>query len=123
MPHSDPNNVNAFWLTLILFKDVLLGLIGGAISYLFDFSRAKRQGNGFAFQVSSMVINMCLGAFVAYIVGSLIPIDTAGRDAIVGMSGVTSYQILLIAESRFATWIFNKITGDDVKHKKEKETK
>lgn len=117
MPNSDPNNINTFWLTLLLFKDVFLGLIGGAISYLFDFSKARRQGLDFAFQISSMLVNMCLGGFVAYMIGSIIPLETMGRDAIVGVSGVTSYQILLLAESRFATWIFNKITGEKVDKK------
>lgn len=112
MINQDPNQFNYYWVALLMFKDVLLGLIGGLISYLFDYSKAKRNGNeAFIFRTSSMVINMALGAFVGYIVGTLLPADTAGRDAIIALSGVTSYNILLIAESKFAVWLFERISG------------
>jgi hypothetical protein len=112
MPYRDPNNTNYFIALIILFKDVFLGVIGGAISYLFDFSKARRNGTTFAFQLSSMFINMALGGFVAYLIGTILESDMQFRDAIIGISGVTSYQILLLAESKFAIWIFNKITGE-----------
>lgn len=121
MPYKEPDNLNIFWLTILMFKDVLLGVVGGAIAYLFDFSKARRDGNAFAFQVSSMLINMALGGFVAYMVGSIVPADTTGRDAIIGLTGVTSYQILLLAESKFATWIFHKITGEKIEDHQEKK--
>lgn len=124
MPLKEPDNINAIWITITMFKDVMLGVIGGAIAYLFDFSKARRNNNAFVFQISGMCINMAFGAFVAYMIGSLIPIDTAGRDAMVGVSGVTSYQILLIAESRLATVIINKFIGEDKSEKsKDKEDK
>jgi len=94
-------------------KDILLGMSGGAIAYLFDYSRAKRSGDDkFKFLLSSMLINIALGAFVAYIVGSGLPIDLVYRDAIIGFSGVTAYNIILLAESRFAEWLINKIQND-----------
>ena len=106
------NDFNYFWVLLLMFKDILLGLVGGLISYLFDYSKAKRNGNEeFIFRVSGMVINMSLGAFVGYVIGTLLPIETTGRDAIIALSGVTSYNILLLAESRFAVWIFERVTG------------
>ena len=96
---------------VIVVKDVLLGMAGGAIAYLFDYSRAKREGNvQFTFMFSSMIINVLLGAFVAYVVGSMIPLDTYGRDAMVGLSGVTAYNIILLAESKFASWLVEKLS-------------
>jgi NAD/NADP transhydrogenase beta subunit len=92
-------------------RDVLLGIAGGMIAYLFDYSKAKRSGDDeFKFLISSMLVNMCLGAFVAYTIGSTLPEDIHFRDAIVGLSGVTAYNILLVAESKFAKWVIEKIT-------------
>ena len=109
---NNGNDFNYFWVIVLMFKDVLLGLVGGLISYLFDYSKAKRNGNEeFIFRVSGMIINMSLGAFVGYVIGTLLPIETTGRDAIIALSGVTSYNILLLAESRFAVWIFERVTG------------
>lgn len=116
---SNGNDFNYFWVLLLMFKDILLGLVGGLISYLFDYSKAKRNGNEeFIFRVSGMVINMSLGAFVGYVIGTLLPIETTGRDAIIALSGVTSYNILLLAESRFAVWVFDKVTGKDTSDNK-----
>ena len=109
---NNGNDFNYFWVIILMFKDIFLGLVGGLISYLFDYSKAKRNGNEeFIFRVSGMVINMSLGAFVGYVIGTLLPVETTGRDAIIALSGVTSYNILLLAESRFAVWIFERVTG------------
>ena len=109
---NNGNDFNYLWVIVLMFKDIFLGLVGGLISYLFDYSKAKRNGNEeFIFRVSGMVINMSLGAFVGYVIGTLLPIETTGRDAIIALSGVTSYNILLLAESRFAVWIFERVTG------------
>ena len=109
---NNGNDFNYLWVIILMFKDIFLGLVGGLISYLFDYSKAKRNGNEeFIFRVSGMVINMSLGAFVGYVIGTLLPIETTGRDAIIALSGVTSYNILLLAESRFAVWIFERVTG------------
>jgi len=97
---------------LLYLKDILLGMSGGMIAYLFDYSKARREGNkDFTFLFSSMFINMALGAFVSYIIGSVLPSDIGYRDALIGFSGVTAYNILLVAESKFATFIINKITN------------
>ena len=109
---NNGNDFNYLWVIILMFKDIFLGLVGGLISYLFDYSKAKKNGNEeFIFRVSGMVINMALGAFVGYVIGTLLPIETTGRDAIIALSGVTSYNILLLAESRFAVWIFERVTG------------
>ena len=109
---NNGNDFNYFWVIILMFKDVFLGLVGGLISYLFDYSKAKKNGNEeFIFRVSGMIINMSLGAFVGYVIGTLLPIETTGRDAIIALSGVTSYNILLLAESRFAVWVFQRVTG------------
>ena len=116
---NNGNDFNYFWVIILMFKDILLGLVGGLISYLFDYSKAKRNGNEeFIFRVSGMVINMSLGAFVGYVIGTLLPIETTGRDAIIALSGVTSYNILLLAESRFAVWVFEKVIGKDTSDNK-----
>ena len=116
---SNGNDFNYFWVIVLMFKDILLGLVGGLISYLFDYSKAKKNGNEeFIFRVSGMIINMALGAFVGYVIGTLLPIETTGRDAIIALSGVTSYNILLLAESRFAVWIFERVTGKDTSDNK-----
>ncbi len=105
------NDFNYIWLVLLMFKDVFLGLVGGLVAYLFDYKKADKEGRATIFKVSGVIINMALGAFVGYVMGTLLPLDTTGRDAIVALSGVTSYNILLLAESRFATWVFDKVTG------------
>ena len=116
---NNGNEFNYFWVIILMFKDIFLGLVGGLISYLFDYSKAKRNGNEeFIFRVSGMVINMSLGAFVGYVIGTLLPIETTGRDAIIALSGVTSYNILLLAESRFAVWVFEKVIGKDTSDNK-----
>lgn len=99
-------------LALLSVKDVLLGMTGGMVAYLFDYSRAKRAGDkAFKFMFGSMLINMMLGAFVAYLVGSSMDSDVHLRDAIIGLSGVTAYNIILLAESEFAKFIVGKLTN------------
>lgn len=112
------NEFNYYWIMLLMFKDVLLGLLGGLIAYLFDYKRAGKEGKEAVFKVSGVIINMALGAFVGYVIGTLLPPETTARDALIALSGVTSYNILLLAESRFATWVFEKIVGKDTSNKR-----
>ncbi len=94
-------------------KDILLGVVGGLVAYLFDYTKAKRNGDDeFVFQFTSMLVNIVLGAFVAYIVGTTLDTDIRYRDAIIGLSGVTAYNIIYLAESKFAEWIIARITGE-----------
>jgi len=91
-------------------RDLLLGLSGGAVSYIFDYSKAKRSGDiEFKFRLSSLFVNMTLGAFVGYSMGNLLENDMHGRDALVAFSGVAAFNILLIAESRLAGIIFDLV--------------
>jgi uncharacterized membrane protein len=96
-------------------KDILLGATGGMVGYLLDYITAQRRiDNGekviFIFRYTSLFINMILGAFVAHIVGDILNEDFGDyRNAIIGLSGVTSYQILILAESKFANYIVDKV--------------
>jgi hypothetical protein len=108
----NPNDAKGFLIIMETVRDIAIGAVSGIIAYLFDYQKAKRNGDTkFVFRFSSLTINMAMGAFVAHMVGTLIPIDTFGRDAIIGLSGVTAYQILLLAESKFASWLFEKLQG------------
>jgi len=103
-------DINVIYKILVAAKDVSLGLSGGAVAYMFDYMRARRAGDDFAFRLSSMIVLMLLGAFVAYLVGSVLDNGTYGRDAIIGLSGVTAYNIIGLAESKFAEWVLDKMT-------------
>jgi hypothetical protein len=92
-------------------KDVLLGGMGGIVAYMFDYSRQKKQLEEVKWSNGAMFINMVIGAFVAYSLATFIPIDTSGRDGIVGFIGVSSYAILGIVESRFAKLILDRFIG------------
>lgn len=93
-------------------KDIMLGTVGGFIAYLFDYSKARRaKDTSFVFRFSSMLINMALGGFVAYCVGAYLPIDVEGRNAIIALSGVFGFNILLLAESNIASGILGKATN------------
>jgi len=97
---------------LAAMRDVLLGGAGGIVAYMFDYSRQKKvKGNDVVWSNSSMIINMFIGAFVAYSLASFVPIDTVGRDGIVGFIGVSSYAILGIVESRFAKIVLDRFMG------------
>ena len=101
-----PDNLSMFLKVLDMFKDVILGIVGGIVAYLYDYTTAKKKGDEtFSFSWALMFINALLGAFVAYTVGDFVPLDVSGRDAIIGFSGVTSYNIIMIAQGRFAKWL------------------
>lgn len=94
-------------------KDLILGCFGGMIAYLFDYSKAKRSGDKeFIFLYSSLFINIALGAFVGYVIGTMFDTDMQYRDAIIAFSGVSAYNILLVAENKFAIAIVEKFLGD-----------
>lgn len=95
----------------VALKDVLLGGAGGVIAYMFDFSKQKKELPEMRWSNHAMFINLCIGAFVAYSLGTFIPMDLQGRDGLIGLIGVTSYAILGIIESRFAKILLDKIIG------------
>lgn len=96
---------------LIALKDVLLGGAGGVIAYMFNYSRQKEELEDIKWSYQTMFINLCIGAFVAYSLGTFVPITTVGRDGIIGLIGVTSYAILGIIESRFAKEVVDRLMG------------
>jgi len=99
---------------LAVFKDAWLGVVGGGVAYLLDYSKAKRSGDHeFTFMYTSMFVNMTLGAFVAHMTGSVLPSDFEYRDAVVGVSGVLAYQILLFIQSDGLEMAKKKLTGDN----------
>lgn len=96
---------------VVALKDVLLGGMGGIVAYMFDYSRQKKRMEDVQWSNSAMLINMVIGAFVAYSLAAFIPADTMGRDGLVGFIGVSSYAILGIVESRFARIVLDRFMG------------
>ena len=99
-------------IVLASTRDLILGMVGGMAAYLFDYSKAKRSGDKeFVFIFSSLLINIFLGAFVGYVIGTMFDTDMQYRDAIIAFSGVSAYNILLVAENKFAIAIVEKFLG------------
>lgn len=97
----------------IALKDILLGGAGGVVAYMFDYSRKKNKKDEIKWSNSAMIINMFIGAFIAYTLGNFLPYDLVGRDGYIGLIGVTSYAIMGIIESRFATIIMDRLMGGE----------
>ena len=98
-------------------KEILLAGAGGVIAYLYDYTRISKTDTEHRWSNKAMVINMVLGAFVGYVIGSLIPIDVTYRDAIIAFSGVSAFTIIGIVESRFAVWLIERVTGRKIDEK------
>ena len=111
------NNETSLLIELInTFSDALLGAIAGVMAYLYSYAQAAQEGTeGVAFRVSIMIIFLCLGSFVSYLVGSTLPEDTPLRSAIIGLSGISAFQIIQVAHSKSAEWIFDRLTGGGAK--------
>ena len=93
------------------FKEILLAGAGGIVAYLYDYARMSKANEAHRWSNKAFAINTFLGAFVGYVIGSVIPLDVGFRDAIIAFSGVSAFTILGIVESRFATLIIEKLTG------------
>ena len=104
----NPNQMNDTFMYLGALKDILLGAVGGVITYLFAYEKAKRGGSKIVFSFASLTINIALGCFVAYLVGTSLPLDIQFRDIVISFSALSAYNILLLVESRFAEWLLNK---------------
>ena len=100
-------------------KEILFAGAGGVVAYMYDYTRLSKENSDYKWSNKAMLINMFIGSFVGYTIGSFIPIDYAYRDGIIGFSGVSAYTIIAIVESRFATWIVDKVTGGVGKDGKE----
>ena len=105
------DNFELFLKIVIATKDVLLGGFGGMVAYMFDYSKTKKINDEHKWSNSAMVINLFIGSFVAYSLGTFIPVDAVGRDGIIGLIGVSSYAILGIIESRFAKILLDRLIG------------
>ncbi|TLP41024.1 hypothetical protein [Arcobacter arenosus] len=107
----NPEDTSYLIKFLISLKDIFLGFIGGFIAYLFDYSKARRSGDDFAFKWTSLLINIILGGYVGFVIGGLIPNELWWRDAVISMCGVSSYKILEVAQARFGDIVLDKISN------------
>lgn len=97
-------------------KDVLVGGTGGLIMYFVENKRMKDKGVDAKLDIGQMFINIFVGSFVAYVIGSSIDMTTPYRDGIVAVIGMCSYSIVGLLESRFSKWIvgvFMALIGGD----------
>ena len=101
-------------------KEILLAGSGGVVAYLYDYTRISKEDDTYRWSNKAMVINMVLGAFVGYVIGSLIPVDVTYRDAIIAFSGVSAFTIIGIIESRFAQFIIERLTGRGIDNGKDR---
>ena len=113
---SSNDNVDIVLSVLKACKEVLLAGTGGVVAYLYDYTRISKTNVEHRWSNKALVINTVLGAFVGYVVGSLIPIDVTYRDAIIAFSGVSAFTIIGVIESRFAVWLIERITGKKVEN-------
>jgi len=96
-------------------KDILVGGTGGLMMYFVENRRLKEKGIDAKMDVGQMFINIFIGSFVAYVIGSSIAIDTPYRDGIIAVVGMCSYSIVGLLESRFTQWVvgvFMAILGE-----------
>lgn len=114
-----PNDITGLIVAWGVFKDILLGSIGGFIAYIFNFERAKRDrskmetSEKMEFSISSMLIYILLGMFIGYLIGTVLTPKTYGRDVLISLGGFSAFSILLIADSRFAEWLYEKFNKKD----------
>ena len=92
-------------------KEIILAGTGGVVAYLYDYTRMSKADETYRWSNKALVINTILGAFVGYVIGSLIPLEVNYRDAIIAFSGVSAFTIIGIVESRFAVYIIERLTG------------
>ena len=103
--------INYIIIVLTASKDVWLGFVGGVASYMFDMRKAQMEkDNPVAFKWGALMLSASLGMFIGYVVGTFIPLETYARNGLVALSGLTAYNIMVLAESRFATYVLDKIT-------------
>ena len=102
-------------------KDILVGGTGGLMMYFVENRRLKEKGVDAKIDIGQMFINIFIGSFVAYVIGSSIAIDTPYRDGIIAVVGMCSYSIVGLLESRFTQWvvgIFMAFIGEGKDHGK-----
>lgn len=101
---------------VIISKDVWLGSVGGFISYIYDYTKSRRDSEAnntedkFKFKLSSLFVNIAMGAFVGYCSGIFLENDIRVRDAIIAFSGVFAYNVLYATESKFVINLIEILT-------------
>jgi len=83
------------------FSEIFIATIGGMIAYFIKYTKEKELDKNYKFSFVLFFINMLMGGFVGYLIGTLIPSTSEYKDFIIGMSGVASYPLLLILEGKF----------------------
>jgi len=86
-------------------KDVLVGGTGGLVMYFVENKRLKANGVDAKMNIGAMFINVFIGSFVAYVIGTSIGPDVSYRDGIIALIGMCSYSIVGLLESRFTQWV------------------
>jgi len=75
-------------------------IFGWASYYFYQISKGEK------FRTQMFFINLFLASFIAYIVGTFVPIDVFYRDWIVWISAFSSHPILWYLEKRGASlWL------------------
>ena len=114
------NDPNVFQMDMrIIFlhiKDIVIGIFGGLVAYFIKYKRdhdyAQASGEDLPnFELPIMVINMIIGAFIAYIAGDLMPLDLSGRDFYLGLISISSYSLAMTIESKGIALFLKRIFG------------
>ena len=71
-----------------LLKPLVIAAMGGLLNYFYQV-RAKKQ----QFRWRDLFLSLALSAFVGYVVGDFIPVETTFRDGVIGLSGVLGFQL------------------------------
>ena len=117
-------NHNEYVDTIIsLFKairELLFAGAGGCVAYMYDYTTLSKSNSEHKWSWKTFFINMFISSFVGYTIGSFIPIDYAYRDGIIGFSGVSAYTIIGLVESKFASFVVDKLTGGGFRNEDKK---
>lgn len=89
--------------------DTLLGGIAGLVAYLYDWYKAIEGKGDFQFSFMALIINIAMGAFVSYIIGTTLTDSNEYRIILVGLSGFSAFSILSIARSKTAESLIDRI--------------
>jgi hypothetical protein len=117
------NNIppDSFFIQILhVFKDVLLGMIGGLIAYLLKYKREKEKNDSYVFSWVSLFINIILGGYVSYLFGTVIDPQWQYKDFVIGSVGVASYPILIWIEANALSIILKKAGINEYSEKDEK---
>lgn len=76
-----------------------LASLWGIAHYLYKVAKGEK------FRAGMFVINIALAAFVGVVIGDLFPVGSAYRDAVISISGFSSFPILAFLEKDWASLI------------------